>query len=360
MTPVTAPVTGPVPVLELAGDPAEIGRAHGRALAPALRSFVGDRLARVNALVDTPLTLAGITQDLMRHLEVIEADTPDLAEEVHGLADGAGLTLAEAVLLQVRREVIGFQASRSAADCTTYSRAGEHPVLAQTVDLNGDLDDVLAILSVARRGSPRTVLTLSFGGLLGYLGVNSDGLAVGINLVVGGRWRPGVPPYLAIRHVLDTAGSVDEAVEVLGSLRLASSRSLTLCDPNGTAFVEILDGERRVVRARATVHTNHFLHHEFAVADQVNVFARNSSIRRLDECAKRMAGLAHDASVDEHLALLSAPPLFVAPDGDVRRERTVAIVVLRPGERDLHVVAPVRAPGLVHGARVPAVPAVAT
>ena len=124
---------------------------------------------------------------------------------------------------------------------------------------------------------------LSFGGLLGYLGVNSDGLAIGLNLVLGGDWRPGLPPYLAIRHLLDQAGSVAEALAILPGLPLASSRSLTLCDSGSVACAEIVDNELRLVEpgGEIGVHTNHLLHPDLTPRDALNVFARNSSRLRL-------------------------------------------------------------------------------
>src|SRR5262249_35076104 len=155
-------------------------------------------------------------------------------------------------------------------------------------DLNGNLDDQVGVLAIAPAGTHRGALVLSFAGLLGYLGLNSDGLAIGINLVLGGQWRTGLPPYLAIRQLLDTAGSVAEADAVLLGLRLASARSISLCDPVMAAYVEVLDDEMRAVEALETVHTNHFLHPDLAPADELNVFARNSSLRRLDAC---LAGL---------------------------------------------------------------------
>jgi isopenicillin-N N-acyltransferase-like protein len=220
-------------------------------------------------------------------------------------------------------------------DCTTYARPGPHAVLAQTVDLNGDLDDQIAVLEVVR--SPRRSLVLSFGGLLGYLGVNSDGLAVGLNLVLGGDWRPGLPPYLAIRHLLDTAADVGGAIEILRGLRMASSRSLTLCDTDRTACVEFVGDDLRVLDMAEPAHTNHFLHPDFIARDELNVFARNSSLLRLKACTGGLADLPADADVEDHFALLSAPPICVADTGDIRRERTVAAVVMVPGRRELHV-----------------------
>ncbi|MDQ0779976.1 isopenicillin-N N-acyltransferase-like protein [Streptomyces aurantiacus] len=332
---------GPAPFIELSGDPYELGRQHGATRAAGLRAFLDDGTARLNHLLDTPVSLDSLAPVLTAFRSEIEAGVPDLAEEIRGLADGAGLGHDEALLLQVRREILGYRSTRRpGGDCTTYARvaAGGHTTLAQTVDLNGDLDDQTGLLSIRRTGSPRRVLMLSFGGLLGYLGMNSDGLAVGINLVLGGPWRPGVPPYLAVRHLLDSAGSVDEALDVLGGLRLASSRSLMLCDERGAAWVEAMDGRTRVMRDTTLVHTNHFLHPQFVPFDELNVFAKNGSLRRLDACAVRLKALPDDASAADHLALLSTPPVFVPDDGDIRRERTVAVVAMRPERRELRLL----------------------
>ncbi|WAL68642.1 C45 family autoproteolytic acyltransferase/hydrolase [Amycolatopsis cynarae] len=324
------------PFVRLRGDAFERGWVHGKALSRRLRAFLDDGLCRLDALLDEPVTLDQLRTTLANYRAAIETGTPRLAEEIRGLAAGAGITEDEATLLQVRREILGYQRVPTLGDCTTYARsAGLEPVLAQTVDLNGDLDEYLAVLDVS--AGPRRALVLSFGGLLGYLGVNDAGLAVGLNLVLGGDWRPGLPPYLAIRHLLDTAGSVGEAVEVLRGLRLASSRSLTLCDAKTTAWVEVLGDEMSVSEGPESFHTNHFLHPGFTGHDELNVFARNFSRLRLKTCQAGVAELPRDATTEDHFALLSTAPIRVEGTGDLRRERTVAAVVLWPGRGELHV-----------------------
>ncbi|WP_436775347.1 C45 family autoproteolytic acyltransferase/hydolase [Yinghuangia sp. YIM S09857] len=332
------------PFLQLTGDPFELGRQHGAARAAALHDFLADGLARTNHLRDEPVPMTALLPMITAFQAEIEAGAPDLAEEIRGLAEGAGLTHPEALLLQMRREIVGYRSThRPQGDCTTYARVaknGPDTVLAQTVDLNGNLDDQTGVLSVRKAGSRRDVLVLSFGGLLGYLGMNSDGLAVGINLVLGGRWRAGLPPYLAVRHVLDNAGSVAEGLEVLRGLRLASSRSLMLCDRRGAAYAEFMDGRMQVVEGYRLLHTNHFLHREFIPFDELNVFAKNGSLRRLEACGVRLNALAESASPRDHLDLLSTPPIFVPDNGDIRRERTVAVVVMRPAHGDMHLLGP--------------------
>ncbi|MEV3991470.1 C45 family peptidase [Streptomyces sp. NPDC049837] len=329
-----------VPFVRAAGDPYTVGRTHGAALATTLRAFLGDSLARLNKVLPEPVTLDGLRPTIAAHRAEITAALPGVAEEVAGLAAGAGITEDEAWLLQLRREIMGYRKVPTAGDCTTWALAGSDPAgpaLAQTVDLNGDLDDVISVLEVSPAHSPRRSLVLSFGGLLGYLGINSDGLAVGLNLVLGGDWKPGVPPYLAIRHLLDTAGGVEEALKVLAGLPLASSRSLTLCDRERALWIEVLDDDLRVHEAERTVHTNHFLHPDFVTADEINVFARNSSARRLRAATDGLAGLGAGAGPEEHFALLSRPPIRVPDRGDIRAERTVAAAVLLPAEGRLHL-----------------------
>ncbi|MEV7414911.1 C45 family peptidase [Streptomyces sp. NPDC089919] len=333
-----------VTFIDAAGSPYELGLAHGRALAGPLRAFLDDGLARLNHLTAAPFTLAGLTPRITAYRAAVTAALPALAEEVAGLAAGAGISEGEAWLLQLRREIMGYSRIPTAGDCTTYARTGTGaPVLAQTVDLNGDLDQHISVLRLAPAGAPRRTLVLSFAGLLGYLGVNSDGLAVGLNLVLGGEWRPGVPPYLAIRHLLDTAGSVTEALDVLAGLPLASSRSLMLCDARRAVYVELLGDEMRVTEAapqagvRTAVHTNHFLHPDLTARDELNVFARNSSRRRLAAAAEGLAALPADAAPGDHFALLSRPPICVPDRGDIRAERTVAAAVLHPAAGTLHL-----------------------
>ncbi|MGF1428703.1 C45 family autoproteolytic acyltransferase/hydolase [Kitasatospora sp. LaBMicrA B282] len=327
--------------IQAAGTPRELGRAHGAALAVRLRAFLDDGLARLNHLTDDPLTLDELRSSIAEYRSEITAVVPDLAEEVAGLAEGAGITEEEAWLLQLRREMMGRRLVPTGGDCTSYARTGPgtRPVLAQTVDLAADLDSHIAVLQLARTGSPRRVAVLSFHGLLGFLGMNSDGLAIGVNLVTDGLWRPGVTPYLAIRHLLDRAGSVTEALELLAGLTLSSSRNMLLCDPERTVFAELCRNELRVTEPAggSAAHTNHYLHRDFVPFDRQSLFDRVSSDDRLWAITEGMAEIDPQARAEEYFDVLSRPPVCISDRGEYRVERTVAAAVLRPAERKLHL-----------------------
>jgi hypothetical protein len=157
-----------VPLVHATGEPFDVGYQHGAARADALRAFVDDDLCRISRLAPAPVSVESLRPALAAYGAAIAAATPPLSEEIDGLARGAGISRELAVLLQVRREIIGFQRVPAGGDCTTYASLsagpGGGPVLAQTVDLNGDLDDQIAVLDAGLSGSTRRALVLSFGG----------------------------------------------------------------------------------------------------------------------------------------------------------------------------------------------------
>jgi len=110
-----------------------------------------------------------------------------------------------------------------------------------------------------------------------------------------------------------------------------------LCDTRTAAWVEVLGDELRVVEGDQLEHTNHFLHPDLMPGDRLNPFARRSSERRLQACRRGQAELPSSAGAEDHFALLSAPPLHVPANGDIRRERTVAAVVMMPSRDAMHV-----------------------
>ncbi|MFI8417124.1 C45 family autoproteolytic acyltransferase/hydrolase [Serratia sp. NPDC078593] len=324
-----------IPVVTLRGDARSRGIQQGEQCRQALWQFADDHLCRLNLLSDAPLSLVALDEKIGRYRQFVTEWLPEIAQEVDGLAIGAQMPVALAWLLQLRREVLGYNRITTGGDCTTLASQESEPWLAQTVDLNGNLDDVIHVL--ACQDTPIPSLVLSFGGLLGYLGINQAGLAVGLNMVLGGTWGVGIPPYLAIRHLLDNCANVEQAMDVLTRLPLSSSRSFTLCDRQRVLCVECMDNQWRVVQqdSRTTMHTNHFLHPDFQRDDGINIFAKNSSMQRLAKAQDFLAAGPHQG--EACFTLFSSPPVCVADNGDIRRERTVAGVVMLPEQGRLLV-----------------------
>src|SRR5438105_4555696 len=221
--------------LTVRGTPAEIGFQHGYRFLTEIQRFLNDDLARVNLIREVRLPRAKALRFAGHYAQWVEREIPDVAEEIAGLAKGAGIDYLEAMFLQVRREII---ADKSASDCTTLGSWTDTSYwLAQTVDLVGDMADLAMILRVipSHAASP-TICIFTFIGLCGYLGMNESGLAIGINMIQSPDWGPGVSPYLLMRHLLSKT-SVAEAIEEIQRIHRASSRFFMLADLRGLTGV---------------------------------------------------------------------------------------------------------------------------
>lgn len=317
----------PLELVEIAGGPRARGRALGEAMGARMRTFLDRDLAHVNRVRRTALDRAAARDRALAHGRVIQAALPEIDEEIRGLAEGAGIAYEDALILQARRELIG-----SGEDCTLVALRGPGggAVLAQTVDLPGDLmaeGHMLRVRGGTRGGAD--ILMWTHTGLLGYLGLNGHGLAVGINMVLCGGWRPGVPPYLLVRHLLGQA-SVEACLAEIARIPRASSRCLTLADASRIVIVEMtVDAHRTIEVDGPTVHCNHYLHPDFMPLDRIfsgsSTFART---RRLEALLARVGG---NPTVGDARSWLAdhdgAPAGICAHDQGAARGRTVAAVV---------------------------------
>jgi hypothetical protein len=326
------------------GTPFDRGLQHGRALRNEIRALLADHRARIDLARPRPLTDTEARRAVDAHREIIERDLPAIAEELNGLAEGARISYEDAVLLQARRELIGVVEHGAQGDCTlgAYRRGPGDAVIAQTVDVNGNLRDAVTVLHVlpSRPGEPEMLL-LTFAGLLGYLGMNSFGVAVGINLVISSEWGAGVPSYLLVRHLLGQE-TVESCLSEIRRVRRGSSRALTIADRRRLVVVEMTRDEECVLESDVLYHTNHYLQPDMVVADRMNALSRNNSRRRLLHIEGALAGRAPETSIEELFDVFvdhRMHPFGVCAhaEGNPRRGETVATVVLEPGKGHMHV-----------------------
>lgn len=233
------------PEVSVAGAPYERGRAYGAAVAPLVAHSIAS-YARLFAC-RRGLDWAASQAEAMAYAPLLAEVAPDLLEEMRGIADGAGRALAEIVALNVRTELMAGVGSgvyhpdgpaalarnRAAGvpehplepgepdraamageggECTTAAAAapataGGETFLAQTWDWQGDQRAACVLLRVQAPGEP-AILTMTEAGMLAKVGLNSAGVAVGLNLLRSlsdGR-EPGMPVHVLLRKMLQARG----------------------------------------------------------------------------------------------------------------------------------------------------------
>ncbi len=328
------------------GSPYEIGMQHGQYHKVEIQNFLTDHVCRINSILYSPLTQSEIYSHVRAHLRIIEDDVPHIAMEIEGLAAGADISYEDAALLQLRREIIGYTQIPAVGDCTTIgiNRANSKNdyVVAQTVDLNGNISSLGTVIKIRSQtlGKPN-IMMFTFCGLLGYVGFNEAGLSIAINLVLAEKWVPGVPAYLLVRHLLNFT-DIDSCLGELSRIRRASSRSFIIADKSRMVNVEFTPSQLKVVENTILFHTNHFLNEELASIDQMNIFSKHSSMRRLNRTKELFCAQQNDIDPESIFDIFSDHSLYPAgicvhSEGNIRREETVGAVVMYPYEGCLYV-----------------------
>lgn len=269
------------PLIEVSGSPYELGYGHGAQAAPLIRRY----LIWIEKLTGRSREI--LCRSAMAFLPAIRALNPLLVDEIQGLADGAGLSMDEAVLCQCRADAVPTAVDGAA--CTAFALAASatvdgHALAGQNQDLEPEFADVGIVLRVRPNdGRPRTVM-FTFAGQIGYSGINEHGVAHFTNGLYNYRPRTAAPRY-ALKRVLLEQRSVSDCLALLESTRTSSAANLVLCDGAG----QIADVEIRPEGVAffpghhpdARLHANHYLTPEFAAYESGKYADSPARLRRL-------------------------------------------------------------------------------
>ena len=270
----------PLPVLDLAGAPADMGAIHGHHARHALRAFAEERirLAGEPAWSGRDLPRDVVLWLAQRCLDDHRAYAPDLARELEALAEAAGLTPAEALVVNGFTDFVDTvyavgapmppqptATPLAAMDCTAFlvpgaRAAGGHAMFGQTWDMHATATEHVAVLRAAPRDAPAFV-AFTVLGCVGMIGMNEHGVCVGINNLSAGDGEVGVTWPFVVRKALQQR-DLEGALRCITEARLAGAHNYQLLDRHGRGANVEATTTRTVVTpldGRALVHTNHCL-----------------------------------------------------------------------------------------------------
>jgi isopenicillin-N N-acyltransferase-like protein len=201
----------------------------------------------------------------------IGAFRPALAEEIEGIAAGAGQAPELLFAINARTELLAGGQVAGTGECSTVAvlDAGRRSgVLAQNWDFHPDLAASRVVWSMAHADG-RTHTTFTEAGIVAKLGTNSDGVALAMNFLATERdgGLDGVPVHVLCRAVLEEARTVAQARDLITATPRSASVCLTVAGPDGDGGVgasafELWPGGTLELDASDDgwlVHTNHFL-----------------------------------------------------------------------------------------------------
>ena len=341
--PIYAPHVTLLPILTVAGTPAEIGAAHGERFAAEVRSYLEAR-ARL-AAEGTDLDRSGIVDLARRMLPAHRDYDPDLTTEMEAMAEAAGITPAEAVIVGGYTDFIdtvrALAHGRAIEDtCTaaltpdgTSEGAG---FLAQTWDMHATATPHVFMLEVTPNGAPGA-LVFTTHGTLGQIGMNEAGVAIGINNLTMADGRLGVTWPFVVRKALRQT-TFEAALEAILAAPLAGGHNFLLLDRLGNG----VSVEASATTARMThledepvVHTNHCLAPALrAVEDERPPMLMEDSRHRLADAAASL-GVEGPYTPDRLMALLGDERSICRHPVAPWNYETSGAVVMRPGSGDM-------------------------
>ena len=346
--------------IDAEGTHRELGRQHGGQAVEYIKTHLDYMQASMK------LSKADLEHRAMQFRPLLSKHCPHLLDEIAGLAEGARISPAEALSVNIRGALSlaeplaeGSQQNVKTSDggCTAFAITREkcadgNLLIGQNSDMLPAMVDMAYVLRLRPTGKP-AIMTWTFGGMIGYHGVNSRGIAHFANDLGGGpKARFGLPHYPLKRLALECS-DLDEVLELFRTYPLASNGNYVLCDGTGrildieatTDGPEILSDENRGFLA----HANHFLSTRYATKANWAVSTKDSFARqqRIEELITDRLGSvtlqdmqANLRSRDRHVAGICRVGKTPGSTPDWEQSGiTVASIIAEPLRGKLHVAA---------------------
>jgi hypothetical protein len=310
--------------------PYERGYQHGVALEfpikKAIRQFKG--WIRSNVGLDDP---EGMIYDFALntpYFHSVQADVPDLFEEMQGVAEGAGVDLDQLFVYQSFDEFFIFLLHSGTLDigttghCTTagiYARPDKPNYVGHNNDIPTYHEELVTVLHIKYPNSDLEILQSAFAGQIAQNGVNNRGVAVGINTLANLPGGDGLPVSFNVRRILES-GNVDQAVDYLQQARFAQAMNYTIGDREKVVCVETWQDYAIVLNNYDdgyAVHTNHCLMNDapktFEMTAETGGGSYGFTQERLDMALDNLSADRADMNLESFKELFRTRTVLVYP-----------------------------------------------
>jgi isopenicillin-N N-acyltransferase-like protein len=257
-------------VLYLSGAPYEQGKQLGRGAAELIRENVRDA-ALLRARVADGLDMASYDMLTRRNEAWVAREFPELLDELHGVAEGAGIDYFDLLHLNLNTDVAYARAYALVFDCTQVLATGAATAdgktyIGKTRDLSMGPHRHVLLHREYDDGTYRNEFQVA-GQMTLPVGVNGHGVAV----TTSGQWSERVVVdfsradkawhILNWQPVLRHARSVAEAIDMIRDQPRIVGMNAMLADATTAVALEITDGDVHVFEPDdgILVRTNHFL-----------------------------------------------------------------------------------------------------
>ena len=339
------------PIFRAQGTHRELGRQHGEQAKQQIRAHV-DYMCK-----SMQVSRAELRDRAAKFRPLFEKHCPHLIDEIAGLGEGAGLTFEDALATNVRGALNQAGRSSKAGEdgCTSFvvsrdgSAAGQ-VLIGQNSDMLPAGMEFAYVLHLQPIGKPE-VLMWTFGGMIGYHGINSHGVGNFANDLGGGPVPRFAMPHYPLKRLMMECATLDEVVQLLRGFKLWCSGNYVLCDGRGEILdVEATPDEPHLLTDHGSgfiAHSNHFVCAKHATDENHKNSAADSFSRltRMNELIESRFGrltvndfktFLRDRDGDPSGICRSAQTAEPAANW-VTAGITIASIVAEPEKRQIHV-----------------------
>lgn len=279
-----------------------------------------------------------------RYVPMMEKWTPEVLEELYGMAEGSGIEFPKILALTTAYEK-SFGRDWVSDKCTSFFVTGKaskdgKTIAAQTNDENlREWRHELDVVIHHNTENGTEMLIYTHPGVPAYMGINNHGLVILWTYIDNGKTCDGVPTTAIIRHLLSLT-NIDEAVCFLQAVPHDVPNQYGLADANGNLVcVECFPNKVYAVREENYfVHTNHNVYalQEPECTTGVTSYDRYTSMKNLIE--KNQGQIDADMA-KEFLKFHGegSHPICVHPCSQRPWSKTLAAMVYELNEGAMHI-----------------------
>ncbi len=255
----------PIREVALSGTGYELGLQHGKLLKTEIAEIVTKwKKSAKDQLKKDPDQIVKEFFDYAHFNDDIKKWTPELYEEVRGIAEGSGQSLNDIMVLNLLDEFWVYVDDPAHHHCSGIgvpARAGAPGFIAQNMDLEGYTDGAQILLRLARTANTPEQLILTHPGLIATNGLNEAGIGACMNTLMDLKAASsGLPVAFIVRRILNSTEK-DDVLKFIQTVPHASGQNYLIGIKGEVYDFEASAG--KVVRfdpknANGTVyHTNH-------------------------------------------------------------------------------------------------------
>jgi len=289
-------------VLEVHGNAYERGFSYGMHHADRLKRLLKSHYDFYATYLNT--SKAEALKQANKYLQPVSDYSQLVADEIKGTAEGAGVDVAEVMLIAAFNEVFYPKMGKN---CTAFAVRGDATADHLTyVGQNNDegvnpwLDGDCTTLTRYVQTDAPNALIYTYAGAPAMMGINSSGLSVCINALVYKETGPGVPLLAVVREVLNQK-TFDGALKEIERANRPYAINFLLGTPDGIMDIESYP-DRVLTHSSDDIiwHTNHCLYSKGLRYE--NDEYRSNSVARCD----RIESLLHSNNSKLDLKLLQS------------------------------------------------------